>query len=562
MTELPDVSFEEFDNANVMSGAKMCGGLCTAGTVALTDKEAAEFKAVMDTKNALIDSCDAVTESFDASYDYANDYFYKQLSSDYKALYKEILIDLETILTGTDTYDVGTLKVNWQDTEGNVTSADEPYILAYYASYDVGYPMAKMLIYSNPQYFFIDEVIAGTYGGEEAIFLLTHNNFQKGSVRAAAKSKIDSVTNNWMKAINACPDELAKECKIAELICYYSKYHLDSEGNMIGKDTNQTIYVCLVDQICVCAGFAKTFLYFCRKVGIDCIGMIGTGHAFNRVKINGRWYETCLTGMNQCYTDYYDGDYTYYAFLNRGSLYKLKNNDPAFLSLDFITDAFTLPTCSYDMPVSFYTRVDVSTPGQATVAWKNIFGASQYAIYTVYNGEYTYAGKVTAPSSPYTNYSSYTIKNMTGGRTYGFLVRALFSDPVKGSVWTGFTNACIVKGKVEAAEAKPVITKIMPGNGQMGLNWSSVSGAKQYAAYYYLNGKWILAGKTTGTGMYVRGLANGTKYGFAVKAYVNGTWTSITSADVVYATPAADKANIIDDISDIEFIDAAPVIRA
>ena len=60
--------------------------------------------------------------------------------------------------------------------------------------------------------------------------------------------------------------------------------------------------------------------------------------------------------------------------------------------------------------------------------------------------------------------------------------------------------------------------------------------------------------------MYVTGLSNGIKYGFAVKAYVNGAWTNIVSSDIVYATPTANKADVMyadtesfisDDIFDI-----------
>ena len=83
----------------------------------------------------------------------------------------------------------------------------------------------------------------------------------------------------------------------------------------------------------------------------------------------------------------------------------------------------------------------------------------------------------------------------------------------------------------------------------MALNWTTVSGATNYAVYTYLNGKWSVAGYRTANGMYVTGLTNGVKYGFAVKAYVNGAWTSISSSDIVYATPTANK-------SDISFVDS------
>ena len=104
------------------------------------------------------------------------------------------------------------------------------------------------------------------------------------------------------------------------------------------------------------------------------------------------------------------------------------------------------------------------------------------------------------------------------------------------------------------------ITKAQGQDGRVALNWTSVNGATNYAVYTYLNGKWSLAGYRTANGMYVTGLTNGVKYGFAVKAYVNGAWTNIVSSDIVYATPTADKADVMyadtesfisDDIFDI-----------
>ncbi|MDY2743230.1 MAG: fibronectin type III domain-containing protein, partial [Eubacteriales bacterium] len=86
--------------------------------------------------------------------------------------------------------------------------------------------------------------------------------------------------------------------------------------------------------------------------------------------------------------------------------------------------------------------------------------------------------------------------------------------------------------------AKPKFTATA-GNRQVTLKWSAVSGATKYATYYYLNGKYTAAGQTTGTSLTVTGLTNGTKYGVLVIAYVNGAWTSYTTADLVYATPTA-----------------------
>ena len=106
----------------------------------------------------------------------------------------------------------------------------------------------------------------------------------------------------------------------------------------------------------------------------------------------------------------------------------------------------------------------------------------------------------------------------------------------------------------------PTITKAIAGDSKVALNWTAVDSAEKYAIYTYLNGKYTCIGGRAAsvTGMYVTGLTNGTKYGFLVRAYINGAWSSFTADDIVYATPAASAA--ASDISLDETYYGAPVI--
>ena len=195
--------------------------------------------------------------------------------------------------------------------------------------------------------------------------------------------------------------------------------------------------------------------------------------------------------------------------------------------------------------------------GQVALNWTSVSGATNYAVYTYLNGTWSVAGYRTA--------TGMYVRNLTNGTKYGFAVKAY----VNGT-WSSVSSSDIVYATPISAAAKPVITKAQGQNGRVALNWTAVNGATNYAVYTYLNGKWSVAGYRTATGMYVTGLTNGTKYGFAVKAYVNGAWTNITSADIVYATPTAAKSDLMDtDFDDfsfleengIDFVDVAPTVR-
>ena len=539
MDEAYDVSYDDAYTELPMA-YKTMGGVAPSIEIDLsdvdTDEMFASLEASMDKLRAeQADGAEAFTETQDASYNYTSDYYYAQLPASYQKTYREMAADFDTILSSTKSFEVVTL-------EGY-----DIFYMVPYTDLDKSMAMTYAFMYSNPQYFFNDTVATGTGNdGTKYILFITYNNYQNGSVRTAAKQKLDDITNSWMKAINACPDALAKETKIAELICANSKYHLANDGSIVAEKANQTIVGCLLDKQCVCAGFSKTFTYFCHKAGIDCTGVVSDDHAWNMVKINGKWYETCLTAMNQSYTAYYNYDYVYYASFNRGpgvlhAIFDDGKTSGGYVVEDCMKKTFTYPTYATDMPLNIYTRVESKAAGQATVYFKNALGASEYAIYTYTNGKYTYAGKVAAVNNANTKYLSYTIKNMTVSGRCGFVVRALFGNPVtKTNVWTGITGGNIVYANVQgSAVAKPKITSAKAGDGQVALNWSAVSGATNYAVYTYVNGKWAVAGYRTATGMYVTGLTNGVKYGFAVKAYVNGAWSDIGSSDIVYATPAA-----------------------
>ena len=67
---------------------------------------------------------------------------------------------------------------------------------------------------------------------------------------------------------------------------------------------NQTLEGALLEGVTVCAGYSKALCYILNKAGIECRYIAGdvndpksrnNAHAWNQVKINGKWYNTDLT---------------------------------------------------------------------------------------------------------------------------------------------------------------------------------------------------------------------------------------------------------------------------
>ncbi len=283
------------------------------------------------------------------------------------------------------------------------------------------------------------------------------------------------------------------------------------------------------------------------KVDLSWSSVSGAANYAVYYTANGKWYNAGTTTALKMTVSGLTGG-TRYGFAVKAYL------NGAWTSVSSSDIVYATPTAAVEKPK--ITKAE-GQDGQVALNWTSVNGATNYAVYTYLNGTWSVAGYRTA--------TGMYVRNLTNGTKYGFAVKAY----VNGT-WSSVSTSDIVYATPVSAAAKPVITKAQGQNGRVALNWTSVSGATNYAVYTYLNGTWSLAGYRTTTGMYVRNLTNGTTYGFAVKAYVNGAWTNITSADIVYATPTAAKSDLMDtDLDDfsfledngIDFVDIAPTVR-
>ena len=283
------------------------------------------------------------------------------------------------------------------------------------------------------------------------------------------------------------------------------------------------------------------------KVDLSWSSVSGAANYAVYYTANGKWYNAGTTTALKMTVSGLTGG-TRYGFAVKAYL------NGAWTSVSSSDIVYATPTAAVEKPK--ITKAE-GQDGQVALNWTSVSGATNYAVYTYLNGTWSVAGYRTA--------TGMYVRNLTNGTKYGFAVKAYVNG-----IWSSVSTSDIVYATPVSAAAKPVITKAQGQNGQVALNWTSVNGATNYAVYTYLNGKWSLAGYRTATGMYVRNLTNGTTYGFAVKAYVNGAWTNITSADIVYATPTAAKSDLMDtDFDDfsfledngIDFVDIAPTVR-
>ena len=374
--------------------------------------------------------------------------------------------------------------------------------------------------------------------GETTIFTVSNNNVGWTYITAT----VDSSSFNYSSSSSAAKVDSAGNVTVAgggtAIITAATK-----KGSLSVSDTLTSTAPRLTPSITsITAGSGKVDLSWSSVSGAANYAVYYTA--------NGKWYNAGTTTALKMTVSGLTGG-TRYGFAVKAYL------NGTWTSVSSSDIVYATPTAAAAKPK--ITKAEGQN-GQVALNWTAVSGATNYAVYYTVGGKWYNAGTRTT--------NGMYVRNLRNGTRYGFAVKAY----VNGS-WSGVTSADIVYATPSASgttTAKPRITKVVPQNGQVALNWTNVSGATQYAVYYTVNGRWTLAGKRTTNGMYVRNLSNYVMYGFAVKAYVNGSWTSVSSSDIVYAAPTAAKGEYIEngfndltylEENGIDFVDVAPTVR-
>lgn len=274
-------------------------------------------------------------QRYESLYSTSNLYYYNQMNNSEKDLYNKIVKSCDNLL----------------NSYANVSSYNGKY---YYADYiQLSSPMAQETVhkiifavyYSNPQFFFLNNSFTGyvdSSGNMISVAPMIRDEFINGNVRMEANSKIQNITNDWMRQINALRSDLAKEKWIAQKLCETITYQR--------SNYDQTIAGAIIDQKCVCNGYAMAMTYFSNAAGINCVMLTSHNHAWNMISLDGVWYEVDVTWMDQ--TDYS------YAYIDNRWFNKSRStfvsNDDSDMSHQIDskhTGMLKTPDCTKDYPV-------------------------------------------------------------------------------------------------------------------------------------------------------------------------------------------------------------------
>lgn len=223
---------------------------------------------------------------------FGSDYFYQQMNSQEKAFYNGLYRAAMNLLEGT------------QDAEASVVGGEIYTHLPYVTSDSLGRQQAQVVAsifqLSNPQFYFISDVMLWGYDSKGIQFTLgIYEDFADGIARSRYTSQFKNRVDTLLTQVNAQSDPVSRERKAHDLILEkavysYGKYHQSSAGVFLeGK--------------AVCAGYSEAFALLCNGAGIETISVTSENHEWNKVRLYGRWY-----GVDCTWDDTGAGNYEYF----------------------------------------------------------------------------------------------------------------------------------------------------------------------------------------------------------------------------------------------------------
>lgn len=141
-----------------------------------------------------------------------------------------------------------------------------------------------------PQHFWRNTGISYSYNGNRVISVRPYYNMSESEV-ISAKSEFDSGVAEVLSGIDASMSEFERELLIHDRLANRITYVLNASHE-------HDAYGAFVSGQAVCEGYARAFQYALYKVGIESMtvtGDAGGSHAWNLVKIDGKYYYTDVT---------------------------------------------------------------------------------------------------------------------------------------------------------------------------------------------------------------------------------------------------------------------------
>lgn len=351
-------------------------------------------------------------------------YFYNKLSAKEKTAYDRVY---KALHSGAGTVDISDLKIGFSGS-GLLTAISEITPGAYYdfkaSSWLTTYIFPEFDQYSN---FNIN------YDVNSSAAKTAQRELEKAAAKVVAEAKKQPTAYDKLKYIH---DWIVDNTD-------YLSYNETDDRSLYANAP-------IVKGFGNCGGYARAFQYLALSLGFDCLyiegdvyytdGSLIGYHAWNKVKLDGKWYN-----VDVCWDDQsFNGNYTIYynCFLRGDSNFTdhVPSNDYSRLSLPSCAKDYD-PAANYD-PSSEITlakpviKVKSKTKTAVTLSWSKAANADGYQL-QIYKGGKWVSYKLKS------NTTSYTIKSLSSATKYKIRIRA-FKKANGETIYSPFSNGTVM----------------------------------------------------------------------------------------------------------------------
>lgn len=416
---------------------------------------------------------------------FSNKYYYNKLNKEEKKLWDNMDKQCKKYLTGT-----ASLKVNG-------LRCEMPFIKSNLSQENM-YKVWNMFIVSNPQYYFVGY---GASLGINSVALTVFVEYANGNKRAKTTEAMRVKLEQWLDDITENSDAGIDRIRTAAcLVCEKVMYDYAALDDMDKLIYDQSVITAVLDELTVCAGYARLFSMLSSALGYNTIVVVSDTHAWNCIEIDGKWYlvDTTWADLGGCI----DGEALFVSDKNM-----TVNNPDHTPIIDFKK---VVPSCKKDYPMNHGFSISEIFIEQSNEAIKI---TNSYDVAPPYMGKgyYTVDGTVPNEKSAMVDLEKgIPTKDLIPGTT----IRIVYTlHGVPSRIWSY---------KYMSMEA-PVITTIKNTENGIKIEWSASKKAKGFRVYRktenteYEQIREITSAKTTSC--IDKKINEGITYTYAVVAY-------------------------------------------
>jgi len=180
-----------------------------------------------------------------------------------------------------------------------------------------------------------------------------HSKPQAGKMYIDLEAKANKIISS-VKAISSDEYSLLTNlyCSFQKNIRYDKEEIQANSKGICNSPASHNAYGALINRVAVCDGFSSAFVLLAKKLGFDCMLVTGhsaysstgfTNHAWNIVKVRGRFYHMDITWDTRRYNEFGEYSHVYFA---------MKDEEIAY---DHSWDKNITPACSSN-DLSYYIK--------------------------------------------------------------------------------------------------------------------------------------------------------------------------------------------------------------